>query len=623
MDRNQITGLIVMLVLMTVYFQFFAPEAPENVQENAITSTDSLQSVTGDKVADSSRTVIEGESLSSNNDSLESAIQKERFGFFARFANGREEETVVENEVLKVTFTNLGGQVKSVELKDFKTFDDQPLTLFDGSSFSQNLMLLSNYKPVNITELYYIESTKNKHVKGEDSLTVSYRVNVDNDRYIEHKYTLGGTGYELLYELNLVGLDGLIDNQDAQLVWEDQIKRVEFDLEDARRKTTINYKSVENGFNNLSISDKTESETIDEPIHWFTFNQKFFSVGLIASNGFKKAVLSTTVDKADSSVVKTAKADIGMNIGDLKTGAGQFKYYFGPNNYQITKNVYPGFEENVDLGWQLFRFVNKWLIIPIFNFLENYISSYGVIIIILVFVIRMILAPLTWTSHMSMAKMKVLKPEMDAIKEKNDGDMQKSQGETMELYRKAGINPLSGCIPLLLQFPFLLAMFNFFPNSIELRQEAFLWAHDLSTYDSILDLPFGIPFYGSHVSLFCLLMTVSTILITWSNSQMNTQMQGPMKTMQYLMPIMFLFVLNSYSAGLTFYYFVSNIVSFGQMALFRKLVNEDKIKKVMEENRKKNSNKKKSRFQQKLEEAMKTSQEAQKERQKQKGKKKK
>ena len=251
--------------------------------------------------------------------------------------------------------------------------------------------------------------------------------------------------------------------------------------------------------------------------------------------------------------------------------------------------------------------INKFAIIPIFHFLEKYISNYGVIIIIMVFIIRLVLAPLTYKSHMGMAKMRVMKPELDEIKEKHDGDMQKAQQEQMALYQKVGINPLSGCIPMLLQMPILFAMFYFFPNSIELRQQSFLWAHDLSTYDSILDLPFTIPFYGDHVSLFTLLMTASTILYTWSNSQITT-VQGPMKSLQYVMPIMFLFFLNSYSSGLTFYYFVSNIVSFGQIALFRKFIDEDKIKKVLEENKKKNANKKKSSFQQRLDEAMKAQQ---------------
>ncbi|MEP5611726.1 MAG: membrane protein insertase YidC, partial [Cyclobacteriaceae bacterium] len=273
------------------------------------------------------------------------------------------------------------------------------------------------------------------------------------------------------------------------------------------------------------------------------------------------------------------------------------------------------FEENLDMGWGPLPIVNKYLIIPIFHFLERFISNYGIIILIIVFIIRLLLSPLTYKSHMSMAKMRVMKPELDELKAKHDGDMTKAQQEQMKLYQKVGINPLSGCIPMLLQMPVLFALFFFFPNAVELRHQSFLWAHDLSTYDSILNLPFTIPFYGDHVSLFTLLMTVSTILITASNAQMTT-IQGPMKTIQYMMPIMFLFVLNSYASGLTFYYFVSNMLTYGQTVMFRKLIDEDKIKAALEENRKNSGTKKKSKFQSRLEDAMKASQEAQRQKKK-------
>ncbi|MFY0626672.1 MAG: membrane protein insertase YidC [Reichenbachiella sp.] len=614
MDRNQIAGLVVMLLLMTAYFQFFAPEPP------VVTETRATEELIQEGVQNESIVEATGQAnYAPEQDSLMNAMQKERYGIFAPYAGSDEETFSIENEVLIITMSSKGGAVKQVELKDFKTYDQQPMILFDEGSSKQEIIVASNYRPINISELTYDIKKSKRSVSGTDSLTVSFKLALESGRYIEHKYTLGGTGYELLYELSFVGMDGVIDNQDIQFNWANDIKRVEHALKDSRTKTTINYQKQNGDFDDIGFSEDAESETLNESLSWFSFKQKFFNAGFVAQNGVKSAAISSSVDKNDTTIVKSLVVNSVLPIADVKTGSGNFKYYFGPNNYQITKKVYPGYSENVDLGWKIFRVVNQWLIIPIFNFLENYILNYGIIIIILVFVIKLMLAPLTWKSHMSMAKMKVMKPEIDAIKEKNDGDAQKTQQETMDLYRKAGINPLSGCIPMLLQMPFLLAMFNFFPNSIELRQEAFLWAHDLSTYDSILDLPFEIPFYGDHVSLFTLLMTASTLILTWSNSQMNTQMQGPMKSMQYMMPIMFLFFLNSFSAGLTFYYFISNLVSFGQMSLFKKIIDEDKIRAVMEENRKKNVNKKKSKFQLKLEEAMKSSQEAQ----KQKGKKKK
>ena len=296
-----------------------------------------------------------------------------------------------------------------------------------------------------------------------------------------------------------------------------------------------------------------------------------------------------------------------LPLSNFMADAGANRYYYGPNKLNILNKVAPGFKKNLYLGWPVVRWINQYVIITAFTFLEKYIGSYGLIIIILVLIIKTILLPLTYKSHMSMAKTKALKPELDELKEKYGDDMQKMQSEQMKLYQQVGVNPLSGCIPMLLQMPILFAMFQFIPFAVELRHKSFLWAKDLSTYDSVLNLPFEIPFYGDHVSLFTILMTVSTILYTWANSQSTAQLQGPMKTMQYFMPVIFMFVLNSFPAGLTFYYFVSNIVSFGQIAIIRKFVDEDKIRAILDENKKKNKNKKKSKFQSRLEDAMKAS----------------
>jgi YidC/Oxa1 family membrane protein insertase len=254
------------------------------------------------------------------------------------------------------------------------------------------------------------------------------------------------------------------------------------------------------------------------------------------------------------------------------------------------------------------------VIFPVFHFLTGIISNYGLIIIVLVILLKLVLAPLSYRSYLSMAKMKVLKPDLDQIKEKHGDDMSKVQAEQLKLYQSVGVNPISGCVPVLLQMPILFAMFYLFPASIELRQQPFLWADDLSTYDSLIRLPFAIPFgVGDHISLFTLLMTISTLVYTWQNNQISS-VQGPMKSMSYIMPVIFFFVLNSFSAGLTFYYFVSNLVTFGQQALIRRFVDENKIKLLLEENRKKNvaGTGKKSKFMSRLEDAMKASEEAKK-----------
>lgn len=616
MDRNQIIGMVLMLILMTVYFQFFSPDLPEPVAEEAVTEQ-TIEKFNDSQVAEQPNIAEVNESA----DSLLNAMNNEKYGVFAAFASGPDETFNIENDDIIATFSSRGGQIKKLVLKKHLTFEKKPLVLIDENSSDLDIWIKSNYRPINLSDLNFSTGRTGTKVSGTDTLKFSFKVDLDGNRFVEQQYSIPGAGHVIGYKLKMSGLDGIVDNEDVQINWVNRMKVYEDNLKASRAVTTINYHTAAEGMDDLSAtsSDK-EMEDVGAQVNWLSFHQKFFSSAIIAQNNFRSATVTTEYDEFDTTVVKTGTMNLTVAIGDIKSGAGEFKFYFGPNNYTVMKKVAPGFAENVELGWNMFRFINKILIIPIFHFLEKYISNYGIIIIIMVIFIRIILSPLTYKSHMSMAKMKVLKPELDAMKEKHGGDAQKAQQEQMQLYSKVGINPLSGCIPMLLQFPILLAMFNFFPNSIELRQKAFLWAHDLSTYDSILDLPFEIPFYGDHVSLFTLLMTASTILYTWSNSQMQAQMQGPMKTMQYMMPIMFLFFLNSYSAGLTFYYFVSNIVSFGQIALFRKFIDENKILQKLEENRKKNANKKKSGFQQKLADAMKSAEEKKKEQKKKKKK---
>ena len=447
-------------------------------------------------------------------------------------------------------------------------------------------------------------------IKYSDSTVLVYSLDLNGKR-LRQIYTLYDQGFVINYRMENDGFDELIDTKNLNFYWEGKMPKIERELLDARQRATTRYYSISGNTDYISkTSTEYEEMPIDEPVKWLAFNQKFFTASVIAENSFSKGLITLTPSN-DDQIVKQGALSSEIPFTDFVNNQAQFKFFFGPNKYSILNEVTEGFSQNIELGWVFLPFINKYLIIPIFNFLERFMSNYGLIIIIMVLIIRVILSPLTYKSHISMAKMRVLKPELDAIKEKHDGDMQKAQSDQMELYRKAGINPLSGCIPVLLQFPILVSLFYFIPSAIELRLESFLWADDLSSYDSILSLPFNIPFYGDHVSLFTLLMAGSTILYTMANSQMTT-IQGPMKTMQYLMPIMFLFFFNSYPSGLSYYYFITNLVSFGQIALFRKFVNEDKIKLIMEENKKKNVNKKKSKFQSRLEDAMKANQTAQK-----------
>jgi YidC/Oxa1 family membrane protein insertase len=334
---------------------------------------------------------------------------------------------------------------------------------------------------------------------------------------------------------------------------------------------------------------------------------------------FKSAALTATPNLEDSLNIKTLDAQIIASAQDLSAGKSTFQFYFGPNDYAIVNKVEaPNFGKNVKLSYDFLLPITKYIFVPLFGFLESLFTNYGLLIIVLVLIIKTALLPLTYKSYVSMAKTRILAPEIAAIKEKIGDDAARVQQETMKLYGEVGVNPLSGCIPVLATMPVLMAVFMLFPNLINLRQQSFLWANDLSTFDSFINLPFNIPFYGSHVSLFCLLMTVSQLAYGYYNNQITPDQPGQpinMKMMAYITPVIFMFVMNSFPAGLSFYYFVSNLVTIGQQLAIRKFVNEDKIKALLDENRKKiaaGGGPKKSKFSQYLQTQLKTMEEQQK-----------
>jgi YidC/Oxa1 family membrane protein insertase len=600
MDKNNIIGLTLMMVMLAVYFQFFSPEPPvSEIIDNPV--VDNSPSNLSEKV---NNEVALNLPLDPSDSSL-TQLNTLKYGLFASKIAGEESIISLTTEELEVTFTNKGGTFKNVEIKNYTTYDSLPLHLFN-ENHAIDIYFEHLSKSISLKDLIF----ESELIKYSDSTVLVYSLDLNGKR-LRQIYTLYDQGFVINYRMENDGFDELIDTKNLNFYWEGKMPKIERELLDARQRATTRYYSISGNTDYISkTSTEYEEMPIDEPVKWLAFNQKFFTASVIAENSFSKGLITLTPSN-DDQIVKQGALSSEIPFTDFVNNQAQFKFFFGPNKYNILNEVTEGFSQNIELGWVFLPFINKYLIIPIFNFLERFMSNYGLIIIIMVLIIRVILSPLTYKSHISMAKMRVLKPELDAIKEKHDGDMQKAQSDQMELYRKAGINPLSGCIPVLLQFPILVSLFYFIPSAIELRLESFLWADDLSSYDSILSLPFNIPFYGDHVSLFTLLMAGSTILYTMANSQMTT-IQGPMKTMQYLMPIMFLFFFNSYPSGLSYYYFITNLVSFGQIALFRKFVNEDKIKLIMEENKKKNVNKKKSKFQSRLEDAMKANQTAQK-----------
>lgn len=601
MDRNSIIGLILISALLFFYFQFLAPK-PEKVQEkNQKTVVKHVEPDT--ETTQNSQT--DTSSVAKLSDSARSEHYVKKYGIFSKSAEGTEKEYVLENKQLRVVLSSKGGTLQQVVLKNYRTFDNKPLELFNKRYASEQLLvnIADVAGSVDLHKLYFEET-----VLSKDGRSITFRLRIAPDRYLEQTYSLPEEGYLVDYKIFEKNLADIITGTDLQLIWKDNVRNPEKDATQTKSKTTVNWYVSKGDFNHLSERSSDEKkENVEQPLKWFAFKQNFFTSALIAQNTFKSGTFLSNPKPDDTTAVKMLYASVTFPVSDLKNTSASFKYFFGPNNYQVLKKVTDGFSKNVYLGYPVVKEINRFIVVPVFNFLQTFIGNYGIIILILVILVKLLLLPLSYRSYLSMAKMKVLKPEIDAIKEKYGDDLKKVQMEQMQLYRDVGVSPLSGCVPLLLQMPVLFAMFSFFPNSIELRQESFLWANDLSTYDSVLQLPFNIPFYGSHVSLFTILMTASTLFYTWFNSRSVSVQQGPMQVLQYVMPVIFMFVLNSFPAGLTYYYFVSNLVTIGQQATIRRFVNEDKIKTKLEEYRRKNKEKggKKSRFQQRLEDAMK------------------
>jgi YidC/Oxa1 family membrane protein insertase len=596
MDKNQVTGIVLITLLMLGYFLLIDRKGEKNIP-----ASDTL-------VIKASEAVIAAQSGPGVKDSVQSAISVEKFGSFAPAASGEEKEIVLENGEIKVFFSTRGGVPKKVLLKKYLTDSKKPLYLMDEHNSRISLTASGDKKDIMLSDLFYTPSLTRK---GKDQV-LTFRLALSDKQYIDQTYILPEQGYVVNYHLKFNGLDQVISNKPVKFSWVENIPKVENDVAQTRERSTVNYYTAKEEFNNLTEASKDEeSEQINEPLKWVSLKQKFFNTGIIAKNTFENGLVKSYIHPTDTSGIKQLEMYLTLPVGDLKSGKGEYMFYMGPNHFQTLKKVTEGYHKNVNLGWPVINAVNRFIVIPTFNFLKTFISSYGIIIIILAILVKLILLPLSFKSQVSMAKMKVMKPELDELKAKFPDDLQKQQAEQMKLYSQVGINPLSGCIPVLLSMPVLLAMFSFFPNSIELRQESFLWANDLSTYDAPIHLPFEIPYYGSHVSIFTLLMTLSTIALTFFNNQVTT-VTGPMKSVSYIMPVVFMFMLNSFPAGLSFYYLVSNILSIGQQYLIRNFVDEDKIRQKLEENKKKNvsGTGKKSKWMQRMEEAMKAKENA-------------
>ena len=598
-DKNSLTGFVLMFLILLVFNFFFLP-TNEEVEKEDNSNPIELQSTQIQQIDESSNTI--------NQEPVYNKINKSDFGIFSESSFAQDQEVILENEKIKLVISNKGGQIKSVVIKEgpnqkkYTTYTGEELEIFNSDSSIFNLNFSTGIS-INTKDLYFDPISYNT---SENQNSVTMRLAVDSIHYVDFNYKINDD-YLVDFSINLIGMDEVIPNElnYMNLEWQMKTPQTEKSKTNQDMYTGIYYQFLadQDDIDYLGYTTAEDEEKLSNKLSWVAFQQQFFSSILVSKSGRENASLHSVKDE-NSKYIKNLSAKFELPYNHNRNEKLDFQFYFGPNHYKQLQSYNYKFEEIIPLGWGIFGWVNKYIIINIFDFLSKFFTNYGLIIFILTVIIKLALSPFTYKAYLSQAKMKVLKPEIDKMTEKHKGkDPMKVQQETMSLYRKAGVNPMGGCLPMLFQFPILIAMFRFFPASIELRSEAFLWADDLSAYDSIYDLPFEIPFYGDHISLFTLLMTISTLLYTRMNSQMASGQMAQMKWMMYLMPIMFLGFFNNYAAGLSYYYFLANMFTFSQQYFMKKFIDEDAILRQLEENKKKP--KKKSNFQKKLEEMQK------------------
>ena len=636
MDKKSIIGIAVVAVLFLGFAYFNSQQQKEYLEQKAAYEAyvDSVAAAAraAAPVADS---LASGNGVQAEVAAAEAAAavrerQVETLGESLTAAREAEaEEFIVENDVMAVLFSTRGGQIKGVTLKDYTQYGprgkrDRKIEMMDPATarFGLSFYLKNGLKNVPVNTLDYVFTAQPVVGEADGAKSVVMRLPVAEGAYLEYRYLIYDTAaperdYLVDFDVRLVNMAPEMANQtQIQIDWANTTFQNEKGFQNENMYTTLSYRFPdETSIEELGMSEGAKSKNISTQVNWVAFKQQFFSSVFIAPDNVSYANLAFDTAAPESSLLKTFTAQMGVPYTPQTEGY-DFAFYFGPNKYSILKKIgEPGgadiyLERLVPLGWGIFGWVNRWCVIPVFDFLRNYIGSFGIIIFILVLLVKLVISPLTYKSYVSMAKMRLVKPQIDELAKKypKPEDAMKKQQATMELYKKAGINPMGGCIPMLIQMPILIAMFRFFPASIELREQPFLWADDLSSYDSIVNLPFSIPFYGDHVSLFALLMAVSLFGYSWFNYQQTAssqpQMAGMKFMMVYMMPIMMLLWFNSYSSGLCYYYLLSNLFTIGQTLVIRRIVDDEKIHAVMQANAARKSKGKKSKFQQRYEELM-------------------
>ena len=609
-NRSSIVGFALIGIILLLFSWYNTKQFEKRQQEamvrDSLATAAAIQS--GELTSDDAVAPEDSLSIEEQTD-----MEEYRHEYLQEASRAETEFYSLENDKLQIRISSKGAQPYEVLVKDYYTFDSAALFLVrpDKSLFD---LELNTDQWINTSDLHF------RPVEHSDS-TLTLRLQFEDNAWIDAVYSLAADSYMLGYQLHFVGMDQVLDRHTSQMTlkWVLDVPRLEKGYQNERNYSGVAYKYLANNeVKTLGKRRDVAEESFSSSLRWIGFQQQFFSAILVSESGFPAGKLVNRFYPENQEDGSLMQSGAEMTVA-LDTRNADFtvplQFYLGPNHFYTLKSYGEDFEKIIPLGGRVIGTISRYIIIPTFNWLSKFIRSYGLIILLLTIMIKLVISPLTWKSYTSSAKMRVLKPEIDKINEKypKQEDAMKKQQATMDLYKRAGVNMWGGCLPILLQFPILWAMFRFFPASIELRQQGFLWCHDLSAYDSILDLGFKIPLYGDHVSLFALLMGITM----WGYSKMTMSQQPSTQTMPgmefmqiWLMPIMMVFICNNLSAGLSYYYMLSNIITIGQNWAIRKwFVDEDKIYENLKKRANSKEPPKKSKFRQRLDEAYKAQQE--------------
>lgn len=595
-DRNTIIGFAAMMVLLFGYI-FFTQRQSHELEAQKKHIADSTARVVAAKQKAAEELAKKQAALNPDTSKTQAPVTAEDFQ-----PATAEQITVVENELMKVNFTNKGGYPKSIELKNYKRFDGTPLVI---GGESHKLMYAINAginKSAKTAELQFNAGAITKTADGQ---AITFSMANAAGQSVEHIFSIKNNSYLVDWTVKLKGADKLLTGGILNLNWDITARQQESDLKYEKGQSNIGF--LEDGDYDFEAAGTGDSKKFGDKTKWIGVKQQFFNATVISVNSFASAETNWTVpEEKDDSLQKVMDVNttLRFNLAGLSEATIPMQLYYGPNDFHTLQAIGNKLESHVQLGYGIFAFVkyiNRYVVMPVFDFFDKNIASMGIVILLLTFFIRLIISPLTYSSYLSGAKMKVLRPEIEELKKKHGGDQQAMSMEQMKLFRQAGVNPLGGCIPALLQIPIFFALYSFFNANIGLRGESFLWAKDLSAYDSIAHLPFSIPFYGDHVSLFTITATITSLLISVYNQSMTPTQDNPvMKYMIYFFPIMLLFIFNSLPSALTWYYTVSNVVTLGLQLIIQKfIINEEKLHAKLQENKKKPVSK--SKWQERLE----------------------